>query len=207
MRTLTKAPVVDLHPGDFMDVTGMDQSMQFGSGEDVDMQVDETFGVVRPCLLDSDSYETGSGMLIDFNGLSLETGNNHGQATIAYGKSGLCTTASAFMRDLANIFGPITIDSEGTLLFSNPTTSDQLRITALEDAEVELFQCPLQVKASKPYISFNCDHLSDRFRKFKRKNQFVVKGNNPTGCKGTMRCEACRRLHSKVEIYPFLTYF
>lgn len=188
MRTLTKAAVVDVHPGDF---ARMDQSIQFGSTEDADTQLNETFGVVRPRLLDvldmtdyspwrhgptnlqssvcditatandSDFYQTGSTMLIDFNHLSLETGNDHGLATIAYGKSGLCTTASAFMQDLANIFGPITIDSEGTFLFSNPTTSDQLRITALEDAEVELLQCQLQEKASEPYISFNCDHLTN----------------------------------------------
>ena len=192
METLSKAPLIDLHPGDFSDVTGMNHNPQSSPIEAVDMQLDEAFGVVRPCLLDSvhdindsstlrrertdfqfnvydvsaiangsDFYETGSEMFIDLNELSLEPENERGLAAITFGNSGLCTTASAFMQDLANIFGPLTIDSDGILLFSNPTTGNQHRITALEEAELELLQCQLLSKASKPYIPFNCDHLSD----------------------------------------------
>ena len=165
----------------------MDQSTQYGSIEDVDMQLDE---VIRPCPLDgvldmndnstwrrgctdiqlnvynisaiandSDSYKTGSEMLIDFNGLSLDAGNERVLATIAFGKSGICTTASAFMQDLTNVFGPVTIGSDGRLLVSIPTTSNH--ITALEDAEVELLRCQPLKKVSNPYVPFDSDHISD----------------------------------------------
>src|SRR5271170_4769523 len=43
------------------------------------------------------------------------------------------------------------------------------------------------------------------FRKFKRENQIVWKGNNKTGREGKLRCDLCRKRHSKVYFRPLVS--